>query len=713
MKALISSSTVAWLGDVTLQASLVLGIALIGTLGVWRFSAAKRHTLLALSLCSLPLLLLGALQTPRWNWQKAKPELLTTAWHTRVTLSADPATPTDTKRESNATAPVAYASMNAVLIVWLLGVAFMAGRLAVSMLRLRRIRLGCEVFVDRRAAGLTKGHEAVELLASEETIMPMTWGTRRPVIVLPASATEWSDERMRVVIEHELAHVARRDAMIHLLCSLAACVLWFHPLVWIAQRRLAHLRETACDDHVLRAATQSPADYAEQLLQAITDLRVEGRVTAFAPALAIGIASMAARELKARLASILDEDTDRTAFSVRRRWLVSLGFVGAAVLVSGLSACREAPKAAASGHEVAADDSRIYFLSDDQFRRLTDRANDTPPSQAPADPFAPKPAPNAAPMKSAEQMLQLAMRIRTRLLEEGITFQPNDKGEALVMSDERAMRVWADEANQAKITALLNCGGPVPKMVRINTFVFEVPVTPEHLKFFVDESSSGGFAMRGVLTQDQGKALLDKVRADKEIKLMAAPTVTAKSGQRAIVEVVREFMYPTEFDPPSVPPPDKLTGKAFPVTPTTPTAFEMRPVGLRMELKAELADSTDAIDLELTPEITTFDGFINYGSPIKEKSEDITGRPVELTLTENRIPQPVFCTNKITTAVVVNDGSYVILGGSANEPATNTDPLKAAQAKNDVDLKKLPHWGSSKSAVFFLIQASRINEEGK
>jgi hypothetical protein len=86
---------------------------------------------------------------------------------------------------------------------------------------------------------------------------------------------------------------------------------------------------------------------------------------------------------------------------------------------------------------------------------------------------------------------------------------------------------------------------------------------------------------------------------------------------------------------------------------------------------------------------------------------------VELTLTENRIPQPVFSTNKITTAVVVNDGAYVVLGGSANEPATNTDPIRTAQTKNDVDLKKLPNWGSSKSAVFFLIQASRINEEGK
>lgn len=596
-----------------------------------------------------------------------------------------------------------------MMLIWLSGMALTLGKLGVSMLRLNSLRRRSTSCSNERTRRLMVHHPSVEVLISSDAIMPMTWGVLRPVIVLPQSFAAWSDERLRLVIEHELAHIERRDALAHLACSLAACCLWFHPLVWITQRRLAQLRESACDDHVLQHSEQLPADYADELIQTITALRNEGHALALAPALAIGMASMAARELKARLAAILDSNHDRSTLSVRGRWWSALGCTTLTLLLSSLSACREAPKAAPSGHRVAADDSRIYFLSDSQFHRLIGAA---PTAPAPADPFAPKSQTPSAPSKPSD-LVQLAMRIRTRLLDEGITFQPNPSGEALVMSDERAMKVWADETNHTKITTLINRGGPTTKQVRMSMFAFEVPVTPEHLKHFVEESSSPRLEMRGVLTEDQGKALLLKLREDKDIKLMATPTTTAKSGERSSIEVVREFLYPTEFDPPNVPEPDKITGKAAPVTPATPTAFEMRPVGLRMETEA-MVGHDGSIDLQLAPELTSFEGFINYGSPIKERSEGNVGSPVELTLTENRIPQPVFSTSKIRTNVTIADGSYVILGGSANEPAITLDPItKTAQNQNDVDLKKLPTWGNSKVAIFFLIQASIVKNDSK
>ncbi|WP_256199569.1 hypothetical protein [Verrucomicrobium spinosum] len=55
------------------------------------------------------------------------------------------------------------------------------------------------------------------------------------------------------------------------------------------------------------------------------------------------------------------------------------------------------------------------------------------------------------------------------------------------------------------------------------------------------------------------------------------------------------------------------------------------------------------IDLNLAPEVTEFEGFINYGSPINTASTDALGNPTTVTLTENRIEQPVFSTRKVTT----------------------------------------------------------------
>lgn len=711
MNTFLMPSALAWLGDATLQATVLLGFAWLSSLSVWKLSAAKRHTLLALALCSVPLLMVSALRSPRWSWSSSTAEPPLTAWQTRVTLTAaDSPTPSPTPQASPAKpAFVSPAQWDSAVLIWLGGLVFAVSKLGISLLRLNALRRRCTSPHDQRITRLISRHPSVAVLVSTDAIMPMTWGVFHPVIVLPESSAAWTNERLRLVIEHELAHIERRDALAHLACSLAACCLWFHPLVWIAQHRLAQLRESACDDHVLEHSEQSPTDYADELIQTITALRKEGHAMALAPALAIGMASVAARELKARLAAILDSNHDRSTLSIRSRWLSALGCMTITLLLSSLSACREAPKATANGHRVAVDDSRIYFLSDSQFHRLI---GVVPTAPAPVDPFASKTHSPPAPSPTSD-LVQLAMRIRTRLLDEGITFQPNPNGEALVMTDERAMKVWADEANHAKITTLINRGGPTTRQVRMSMFAFEVPVTPEHLKHFVEESSSPRLEMRGVLSEEQGKSLLLKLREDKDVKLMATPTTTAKSGERSSIEVVREFLYPTEFDPPNVPEPDKITGKAGPVTPATPTAFEMRPVGLRMETQATI-DQAGSIDLQLAPELTSFEGFINYGSPIKEKSENLVGSPVELTLTENRIPQPVFSTNKITTSVTIADGAYVILGGAANESAVNLNPVaKTAQSQNDVDLKKLPTWGNSKTAIFFLIQASIVKGDSK
>ena len=51
----------------------------------------------------------------------------------------------------------------------------------------------------------------VRLLRSREQSMPMTFGIRRPSILIPALAQTWTGDRRRAVIMHELAHIARRD----------------------------------------------------------------------------------------------------------------------------------------------------------------------------------------------------------------------------------------------------------------------------------------------------------------------------------------------------------------------------------------------------------------------------------------------------------------------------------------------------------------------
>ena len=69
--------------------------------------------------------------------------------------------------------------------------------------------------------------------------------------MLPVAAQDWSDEQLRSVLLHELAHIKRRDVLGQLLAQFACALHWFNPLVWFAAWRLHVERERACDDLVL------------------------------------------------------------------------------------------------------------------------------------------------------------------------------------------------------------------------------------------------------------------------------------------------------------------------------------------------------------------------------------------------------------------------------------------------------------------------------
>ena len=105
----------------------------------------------------------------------------------------------------------------------------------------------------------------VRLVLAKEAVTPMTGGVCRPVILLPASATGWSEDRRHAVLVHELVHVRRRDALRQLLGHAVLALYWFHPLSWAALRLAGSRREEACDEGVL-AIGAKPSEYAGHLL---------------------------------------------------------------------------------------------------------------------------------------------------------------------------------------------------------------------------------------------------------------------------------------------------------------------------------------------------------------------------------------------------------------------------------------------------------------
>ena len=178
----------------------------------------------------------------------------------------------------------------------------------------------------------------------------------------------------------------------------------------------------------------------------------------------------------------------------------------------------------------------------------------------------------------------------------------------------------------------------------------------------------GILALAGVFTNPQFQVVLRALNQNKGVDLVTAPKVTTKMGQKATVEIVREFIYPSQYDLPQV---SSTRGNAYtPVTPTSPTAFQMKPVGVMLEVDPQIGQDKYTIDLTLVPRVVEFDGFINYGSPIYANvaytllAGSYSGR---ILATANVINQPVFSTREVSTQVSVYDGQTVVLGGLMRE----------------------------------------------
>nr|MDQ3820781.1 M56 family metallopeptidase [Acidobacteriota bacterium] len=152
---------------------------------------------------------------------------------------------------------------------------------------------------------------APRLLRSEHISMPIVCGILRPAILLPAGAEDWPEARRRMVLLHELTHVARRDCLTQMIAQTACAFYWFNPLIWSAAHRLRIEREKACDDYVLSIGTR-PSDYAHHLLEIARSMRER---SVFAWSQTVSVAMARRSQLEGRLLSILSKEKKRGAMS--------------------------------------------------------------------------------------------------------------------------------------------------------------------------------------------------------------------------------------------------------------------------------------------------------------------------------------------------------------------------------------------------------------
>jgi HEAT repeat protein/beta-lactamase regulating signal transducer with metallopeptidase domain len=325
-------STSFWVLATLLKGTvLLLGVIVVAAL-LRRASAALRHLVWCLGIVTVLGLPLISMALP-WQLAVVPMEPLTPSTPSFVkspasrespapldrsaTGAIDAGTTSQTPAVGEPRAAISTASViNLLLVIWGVGAAYLLARLAFGALVLGRVvRRGTALETPDwqhpllEAADRLSLPELPRLVMSDRFPMPFACGVLHPAIVLPRGAAEWDDRRRRTVLVHELAHLARRDLAMNALGQAACAVYWFHPLVWMAARKLRIESERACDDLVLGVGTR-PSEYADHLLQIVC--RASRSRT---PAVALPMAQR--HEFEGRMLAILERVARREPASVR------------------------------------------------------------------------------------------------------------------------------------------------------------------------------------------------------------------------------------------------------------------------------------------------------------------------------------------------------------------------------------------------------------
>jgi beta-lactamase regulating signal transducer with metallopeptidase domain len=166
------------------------------------------------------------------------------------------------------------------------------------------------------------------LLVLSGITSPATFGWIQPTVLLPDVCLKQEQSELEDILRHELHHVRRRDFIWDGVALACRALLFFHPAIWYAVRRIQFERELACDLAVVFDSPRARVRYAESLIHF-------ARLNSPQQSVTWGIDFAAPSEhLKTRVQSILAGSKRIPAWSVCLRVVCALGaligFIGVA-----------------------------------------------------------------------------------------------------------------------------------------------------------------------------------------------------------------------------------------------------------------------------------------------------------------------------------------------------------------------------------------------
>lgn len=166
-------------------------------------------------------------------------------------------------------------------------------------------------------------------------------------------------------------------------------------------------------------------------------------------------------------------------------------------------------------------------------------------------------------------------------------------------------------------------------------------------------------SISGILTQPEFRLIVHALDQSGFSNVLSAPKVTTLNNQQAQIQVVKEIIYPTEFE--LTPATTNDTGSVVTQPVVTPSSWTTRDIGILLNVTPSVGADKKTINLNLKPEVSKLERWIDYGIVAGSTWNDIP------------ILQPIFLTKNVETNVVINNSETVVLGGLIREETTSSE----------------------------------------
>ena len=220
-----------------------------------------------------------------------------------------------------------------LLLIWMF---FTLGSILISLILTWKLknRLRNAVKIEYQKLNVGNNMVTIQILKSDQISIPLTMGMMPKKIYVPSLWDQWSEQCRKMIIQHELAHIKRKDGIVQFLQIIVQAFYFFHPLAWQLSKKMNDFREMACDEISIENNAGLSIEYSRALVE-IAENMVQTR---------LGISSASAlirqkNELLNRVQYLIKEVKMRNASKLK----IGLILAGLLILMVPLSWTKSNP----------------------------------------------------------------------------------------------------------------------------------------------------------------------------------------------------------------------------------------------------------------------------------------------------------------------------------------------------------------------------------